>query len=120
MPFYVWACEECDDSQEQTFEHRMVAKAPLCGCGTPKVRDWHGEARRHTPGNAWPMTTTNLTGKPETFADQASLNRRCKELGMRQRDDASYIDQTYGGMDVRTGEQNYSEGSGRGNPGQWI
>ena len=98
----------------------MVPVAPACGCGAAKVRDWHGEAGHHIPGSAWPMTTSNLSGKPETFESQKALDRRCKELGVRQRDDASYVDQSYEGYDIRTGKQNYNEGSCRGNPGVWI
>lgn len=122
MPFYVWSCDSCEntDPAEKTFEHKMVPVAPICGCGAPKIRDWHEEAGRHIPGSAWPMITTNLTGKPESFESQKDLDRRCKELGVRQRDDSSYIDQSYEGYDIRTGEQNYNEGSGRGNPGCWI
>ncbi len=121
MPFYVWTCaEDCDDSQEQTFEHHMVPVAPVCGCGTAKVRDWHGEARTHRPGSAWPMTTSNVSGKSETFASQKDLDRRCKELGVRQRDDSAYIDESYEGYDIRTEKQNYNQGSGMGLPGVWI
>jgi len=83
-------------------------------------RDYHGEARRHIPGAAWPMTTTHLSGKPETFSSQAELDRRCKELGVTHRPDNAFLDQEYVGVDFRTGKQRYKEGSGRGLPGSWF
>jgi hypothetical protein len=120
MPFYVWICAECEEG-EQTFEHKMEPKAPDCPSGHGlMVRNWHGEAGRHIPGSAWPFTTKHLTGKEETFADQASLNRRLKELGLRQRDDAAFTEKRLEGYDWKTDSQKYSEGSGRGLPGCWV
>ncbi len=66
------------------------------------------------------MTTSHLTGKPETFNSQKELDQRCKELGMVQRDDSAFLNKRYEGYDIRTGKQKHSEGSGRGNPGQWV
>lgn len=78
------------------------------------------ESRRHIPGSAWPMTTKNLTGKEETFASQADLDRRCKELGVVQRPDNAWITQEHCGVDFRTGKTIYKEGSGLGMPGSWV
>jgi len=122
MPFYVWCCDEegCPQT-DQTFEHKPKPRPALCSAGHgAMVRDWHAEAGGHVPGSTWPMVTTHLTGKREEFSDQAALNRRLKELGMRQRDDTSFLDKTYEGYDMVNGRQKHSEGSGRGNPGQWV
>lgn len=78
------------------------------------------EARGHIPGSAWPMTTKHLTGKEETFASQAQLDARCKELGITHRPDAAWIEQEYVGLDWRTGTQKYKEGKGLGLPGCWV
>ncbi len=66
------------------------------------------------------MTTTHLTGKPETFASQALLDARCKELGVTPRPDTAWLTQEYQGVDFMTGKQRYKEGSGLGVPGCWI
>lgn len=77
------------------------------------------EARTHIPGGAWPFTTTHLSGKPETFSNQAELDRRCKELGVKHRPDASFLEKTVVGTD-RRGNPIYKEGSGMGLPGVWF
>lgn len=83
-------------------------------------RDLTVESRRHIPGSAWPFTTTHLTGKPETFGNQAELDRRCKELGVTHRPDNAWITQEHCGVDFATGKTIYKEGSGAGMPGSWI
>lgn len=122
MPFYDWCCSVggCGEHKE-TFEHRPKPKAPSCTrhC-LPMIRDWHGEARAHTPGNVFPYTTRNINGQPLEVKSHAHLKELCKEHGVRLRDDNAFIDSEYKGYDIRTGKQSYSEGSGRGLPGQWV
>jgi hypothetical protein len=84
------------------------------------VRDWHAEARTHRPGAVFPYITRNITGEPIEVRSHGHLKELCKEHGVRLRDDNAFIDSEYQGYDIRTGKQNYSEGSGRGLPGQWI
>ncbi len=83
-------------------------------------RDLRVEARNHIPGSAWPMTTSNITGKPMTFANEAELQRACKEYGVNHRPDTAFLEKSYEGVDWRTGKQKYHEGSGLGVPGCWV
>lgn len=81
-------------------------------------RIW-GLGSQHVPGNAWPMTTKNLTGKPETFGSQAELDRRCKELGVTHRPDMGWVTKELVGTNAQ-GKAIYKEASGVGLPGCWV
>lgn len=106
MPMYDFECP-----QGHRFEQYLSLRGadnPACECGAATERVL-GLANTHIPGGHWPFTTTHLSGKPETFGDQASLNRRMKALGVVQRDDSSYVSKTYEGVDYKTGKQRYKE-----------
>lgn len=93
-----------------------MPECPSCTSSTEKI--W--KITRHLGSVNWPFTTKHLTGKEETFANQAELDRRCKELGIAQRDDAAWIEKEYEGVDFWTGKQKFREGSGAGLPGCWF
>lgn len=120
MPMYDF---ECDGETVHRFERYLSLrdndnpKCENCGAETHRVL---GLANTHVPGGHWPFTTTHLSGKPETFSDQASLNRRMKELGVVQRDDASFITKRYDGVNYRTGKQKYHEGWGGERGRTWF
>jgi hypothetical protein len=121
MPFYVWSCEEGHDQKvEQTFEHKMEPKAPECECGALMERNYPLESRRHIPASGYPYVTKNITGKEITVTDAGHEAELCKIHGVAKRDDAAWIEKRYVGYNWKTGEQEYSEGSGRGLPGSWI
>jgi predicted nucleic acid-binding Zn ribbon protein len=119
MPFYEWSCEECGKAAS-TFEHRCRPEAPTCPDHGRMVRDWHAEARVHTPGSVFPYVTRNINGEPIEVRSHGHLKELCKLHGVRLRDDTAYIDEEYRGYDIRSKDQNYSGGSGRGLPGQWV
>lgn len=66
------------------------------------------------------MTTSNIDGVERTFYNDRELQSFCKAKGVKHRPDASWVDKRVVGTDWKTGEQIYSEGSGRGNPGSWY
>lgn len=120
MPIYGFRCT-CGQTEEHFFHVRDEKPSAKCGkCSLEMQRDLTVEARNHIPGSAWPMTTLHLTGKPETFASQAQLDARCKELGVTHRPDNAWISQEHQGVDFRTGKTIYKEGSGAGLPGSWV
>jgi hypothetical protein len=124
MPFYVWSCEDhvgAEKQVEQTFEAKPEPKAPSCAhCGTPMERDYHLESRRHIPASGYPYVTKNITGKEITVTDAGHEAELCKIHGVAKRDDAAWIEKRYVGYNWKTGEQEYTEGSGRGLPGSWV
>lgn len=82
-------------------------------------RDWHAEARTHTPGSAWPFVTTHITGKPIEVRSEAHLQELCKAHGVKHRPDSAFLEKNFLGVG-RDGKPRYSEGSGRGLPGSWV
>jgi len=120
MPFYNWVCEKCN-ATEQTFEHHCTPVAPS-HCKQPMVRDWHGEARVHTPASGYPYITRNITpdGSPVEVKSAAHEAELCKIHGVTKRDDQAWIEKEYVGHNWRTGKPEYWEPSGRGMPGSWI
>lgn len=88
-------------------------------------RDWHGEARTHRPGSAFPYTTTHITGKPVEVQSLAHLRQLEKRHGVVQRDDNAWLTRQYKGINYKTGAQIYKEGSGygggfKGSNGTWF
>lgn len=118
MPVYAYQCTP-EEHQFEAYVHSHRDACPPCLiCGGTTEKIW--KITRHIGGVNWPFTTKHLTGKEETFADQAALNQRLKELGMVRRDDAAWLEQEYQGYDWVTGKQKYKEGSGLGMPGCWV
>lgn len=76
--------------------------------------------RNHIPGNTYPFVTSNISGKPIEVQSAMHLESLCKKFGVTHRPDSAWIEQRYEGIDFRTGEQRYEEGSGRGLPGSWV
>lgn len=117
MPTYAYECTAGHQFEGYTHSHKDPCPACIrCGEATDKI--W--KVSRHIGGVNWPLTTKHLTGKEETFQNQADLDRRCKELGLVQRDDVGWIEDEYQGVDFRTGQQKYKKGSGVGMPGCWV
>lgn len=117
MPIYAYQCTEGHQFEQYVASHQSPLP-PCTTCSGPTEKIW--KITRHLGGINWPLTTSHLTGKPETFASQAELDRRCKELGVVQRDDAAWIEKEYLGVDFFTGKQRHKEGSGVGLPGCWV
>lgn len=120
MPIYGFRCGGCGKTEEHYFSLRDAHPTVVCSCGQVSERDLMAEARNHIPGSAWPMTTKNINGKEMTFQNEAELQRACKEFGVTHRPDSAFLEKRYEGLDFRTGQQRYSEGSGRGLPGSWV
>lgn len=88
------------------------------------------EARPHNAANGFPLTTTNIDGKPRTFNDPAAYNRALKEKGLILRDDPGFLDDeivtelaprvSYDGTVQMVPLPVMKRGSGRGYKGQWI
>ncbi len=70
--------------------------------------------------NGFPFTTKNFNGQEIEVSSPSHLKALCAEFKVVHRDDAAWIDKRYEGYDFKTGKQRYTEGSGRGNPGQWV
>ena len=93
-------------------------------------RDYHAEARRHTPGASFPFITKNINGTPIEVRDQGHLNSLLKEHGLVQRDDAAFVEPVeekfeWGKYDHRTGEwvgrgMRRKEGNGASQRSRWI
>lgn len=83
-------------------------------------RDWHGEARRHTPGSAFPYITSNITGKPIEVRSIEHERELCQLHGVVKRDDQAWLEKVQVGHDWKKGVPIYYEPSGRGMPGSWI
>ena len=131
LPFFEWRCET-DGCQERTaeFRPRWTPDAPLCTTHGLMERDWHGEARRHTPGSSFPYVTSNISGTPIEVRDEGHLRELCRQHGKVLRDDAAWLEP----IDERFEFGKYDhekrawvgrgvvqrEGSGRGMKGQWI
>jgi hypothetical protein len=115
MPTYDFHCEPCNAYQEAYVHSWKDSFTHSCGAAMEKI--WSITQRIGDAG-VFPITTTHLTGKPETFTSQSQLNSRLKQLGMAQRDDASWVEEQYKGYNYRTRQQEYS--SGRGARGQWF
>lgn len=117
MPVYAYECTA--GHQFEGYTHSHEDGCPSCReCGATTLKIW--KVTRHLGSVNWPLTTKHLTGKEETFMNQAELDHRCKELGVVQRDDAGWIDDEYQGVNFFTGKQKYKGGSGAGMPGCWI
>lgn len=119
MPIYALQCSLCAKETE-AFLHSYTSPNPACACGGAQERIWRSQ--RHIPGGVFPYITTNLdpTGKPVEVRSHLHLQELCKQYGVVHRDDVAWIEQEYQGVDFATGKQRYSEGSGRGLPGQWV
>jgi predicted nucleic acid-binding Zn ribbon protein len=118
MPVYNFSCSACK-VEEEAYVPKIGEGRTCEACGGEMERVWKLGAA-HRPGNAWPFTTTHLSGKPETFNSQAELDRRCKELGVTHRPDAGWLTKEFVGVDPRTGKHVYKEASGVGLPGCWV
>jgi hypothetical protein len=102
-------------------------------CGEAyNIGDWpfcpHGSIRRGNAFQAYPYKTRNLTAdgsevEVTSGAHERSLMQQYeRDTGNKlvKRDDAAWIGATYEGHDMYNDRQVYSEGSGRGMPGQWY
>lgn len=116
MPTFDFHCPTCN-RYEEAYVHSWRDEYHCAGCGAGMEKVW-SLGVGHSAISSFPFTTTHLSGKPETFSSQSELNRRLKEVGMAQRDDASYVDEVYRGYDWGKKEQTYS--SGRGAKGSWF
>ena len=91
-------------------------------CGEAGHPWWdHGAKGSIKSGSdAWPMTTKNIDGVERTFYNDRELQSFCKAKGVRHRPDSAWVNKRAVGTNWKTGEQIYSEGSGRGMPGSWY
>jgi hypothetical protein len=118
VPVYAFSCEQAHEFEGFLQSYRD--ENPRCvRCFAPTERIWK-LGTGHSGVMAFPMTTSHLSGKPETFTSQSQLDARCRELGVTQRDDAAFVTKMYEGYDWRTGKQRYKESSGVGMPGCWV
>lgn len=96
------------------------------------IGDWpfcpHGSVRRKNAFQEYPYVTKNLTADGQEVEvtsrahEKALMEQYTRDTGnvLTKRDDVAFIEHDYEGYDFATGKQKYSEGSGRGMPGQWV
>ena len=101
MPYSPGRCTECGEEGHPWWDHQV-------------------EHSIKSGSDAWPLTTKNIDGVERTFFNDRELQAFCRAKGVTHRPDAAWVDKRVVGTDWRTGEQIYSEGSGRGNPGSWY
>jgi len=104
---------KCDNCETEL----QVGQWPFCGGDPSKhlaYRQSHGETV------SYPFTTTAFNGQPITVTDAGHDRALQQQYNVRKRDDVAWIEKQYEGLDFKTGEQKYTEGSGRGLPGQWV
>jgi len=131
VPCFEWMCETAGCT-ERTREWRpkWTPDRPVCSAHGPMERDYHGEARRHIPGAAFPYVTKNITGSPIEVRDQGHLNDLLKAHNLIQRDDAAFVEPMeerfdFGKYNWRTGQwdgrgMKRKEGNGASQKGRWI
>lgn len=132
MPCFEFVCpEDGCTSRAQEWRPKWTPDRPTCPSHAKEMeRDWHGEARRHTPGSAFPYITKNITGSPVEVRDEGHLRELCKIHGVIPRNDAAWTEPAnerweQGRFNWKTEKwegQGYvrKEGSGRGLPGTWF
>jgi len=106
---------KCDDCGE----HYAIGEWPWCPHGTGRSRNAFQE---------FPYKTKNLTADGSEVEVTSGAHERAlmqqyeRDTGNKlvKRDDAAWINETYEGYNRRADRQEYSSGSGRGMPGQWI
>lgn len=94
MPCYEFVCETtgCEERVKE-WRPRWTPDRPACPThGDLMERDYHAEARRHTPGSSFPFVTKNITGSPIEVRDQGHLNDLLRANGLVQRDDAQWCE----------------------------
>jgi hypothetical protein len=88
----------------------------------------HGSVRHTTGYQEYPYTTKNLTadGKEVEVTgknhEKALMQQYQRDTGntLVKRDDVAFLGESYDGYNREKDRQEYSSGSGRGMPGQWI
>lgn len=79
------------------------------------------------PGNVslvsskiYPYTTRHISGQPMEITSAAHERAVFAAHGIRQRDDAAFLNKEYLGYNWKTKQQEYKEGNGVGMPGCWV
>lgn len=98
-------CEKCNHEMQ-------IGDFPFC----PHGNDY----RQYSGGTGFPFTTTHLNGKPVEVRSEGHLRELCKQYGVNHRPDVAFTEKRYEGIDFRTGQHKYREGSGAGLPGCWV
>ena len=106
---------------------------PCASCGeVVHIGEWpfcpHGFARGGNAFQSYPYTTKNITPDGQEVEVTSRAHERAlladykRQTGneLVRRDDAAFLNAEYLGHNMHTDKQEYSEGSGRGMPGQWI
>jgi hypothetical protein len=88
----------------------------------------HGFVRKKSGYQEYPYKTKNLTADGSEVEvtgkghEKALMDQYERDTGNKlvKRDDAAWVGEQYDGYNRHTDEQEYSSGSGRGMPGQWV
>lgn len=116
MPTFDWECPA--GHQFWAFTHSREEVPGCAECGAEgSTRIW--AITRRNGFSRYPYTTTHITGKPLTITDAGHESAVLREHKLVQRDDASYLTQSYHGWDFAKQEQRYREENGAGLPGAW-
>lgn len=121
MPVYDTQCSECGEIREDLILPFTNSGLPPCTkCGRETEKLWTTSFSKSA--ETFPYVTKNIhpDGKPIEVTSASHLKRLCKTFGIVHRPDVAWVEKSYHGVDFKTGEQQYSEGSGLGRPGCWI
>ena len=88
---------------------------PACACGGESEKIWKITPR--TGYQIFPYVTTHLTGEPIEITSESHLHELEREHGVRLRDDKTWLEEEYQGVDFRTGKQVYKHPIP---PGTWV
>jgi hypothetical protein len=125
MPLFDYVCENEHHFERFTKKRSFVPKCPTCGEEGEKVWLPSGRATGEG-GNEYPKTTKDITGTEITLTDaaheRAVIAEHERKTGekIRKRDDAAFLSKEHAGLDWKTGQPIYKEGSGAGLPGSWT
>lgn len=123
MPIYGFRCTSDEHhTEEHYYPYRETDFSRACEkCGGPMARDLRVEARNHIPSSAFPYVTTHVTGKPLEIRSLEHLREVERQYNVRNRDDADYVEEQWGGFDLRDGQHKYSGRSGGGGHStRWV
>ena len=112
----------------------QVEKHEACeSCGeTVHIGAWpfcpHGFKHATNAFQEYPYTTKNITPDGTEVEVTSRAHERAllvdyeRQTGNKlvKRDDVAFLGEDYNGHNMNTDEQEYSGGSGRGMPGQWV
>lgn len=123
-PMFDYVCENDHQFERLVKKRDFVPKCPTCGEMGEKV--WlpsHGTKKGE---DTYPFVTKDLTGSEIEIRSAAHEKEVIAQVEaetgekIRKRDDAAFLTKEHKGLDWKTGQPIYEEGSGAGLPGSWT